>query len=49
MPIDMSKNTWNEEVPSGSGKCMGLFGQSSYRAYNYDCKERDYFVCQYMF
>ncbi|XP_050700931.1 uncharacterized protein LOC126987732 [Eriocheir sinensis] len=49
VPIDMSKNTWNEEVPSGSGKCMGLFGQSSYRAYNYDCKERDYFVCQYMF
>ncbi|MPC09749.1 hypothetical protein E2C01_002369 [Portunus trituberculatus] len=39
----MSKSTWNEEVPSGSGKCMGLFGQSSYRAYNYDCKERDFF------
>lgn len=49
VPIDMSKSTWNEEVPSGSGKCMGLFGQSSYRAYNYDCKERDFFVCQYMF
>ncbi|KAK8388283.1 hypothetical protein O3P69_020344 [Scylla paramamosain] len=49
VPIDMSKSTWNEEVPTGSGKCMGLFGQSSYRAYNYDCKERDFFVCQYMF
>lgn len=49
VPIDMSKDTWNEEVPSGSGKCMGLFGQSSYRAYNYDCKEKDFFVCQYQF
>lgn len=49
VPVDMSKDTWNEEVPSGSGKCMGLFGQSSFRAYNYDCKERDYFVCQYYF
>lgn len=48
-PVDMSKETWNEEVPSGSGRCMGLFGQSSYRAYNYDCKEKDFFVCQYFF
>ncbi|XP_042212839.1 C-type lectin BjL-like, partial [Homarus americanus] len=49
VPVDMSKDTWNEEVPSGSGKCMGLFGQSSFRAYNYDCKEQDFFVCQYYF
>lgn len=49
VPVDMSKDTWNEEVPSGPGKCMGLFGQSSYRAYNYDCKEKDFFVCQYFF
>lgn len=47
--LDMSKDTWNEEVPSGSGRCMGLFGQSSYRAYNYDCNEKDFFVCQYHF
>ncbi|XP_037780247.1 uncharacterized protein LOC119576674, partial [Penaeus monodon] len=49
VPVDMSKDTWNEEVPSGSGRCMGLFGQSSYRAYNYHCKEKDFFVCQYYF
>ncbi|KAK7085316.1 hypothetical protein SK128_022834 [Halocaridina rubra] len=49
IPVDMSKDTWNEEVPNGEGKCMGLFGQSSYRAYNYDCKEKDFFVCQYFF
>ncbi|KAG0715001.1 Snaclec crotocetin-1 [Chionoecetes opilio] len=49
VPIDMSKSTWNEEVPSGYGKCMGLFGHRSYRAYNYDCKEKDFFVCQYSF
>lgn len=49
LPVDMSKDTWNEEVPSGSGRCMGLFGQSSYRAYNYHCKEKDFFVCQYFF
>nr|XP_045609596.1 C-type lectin domain family 2 member D-like [Procambarus clarkii] len=49
VPVDMSKDTWNEEVPSGSGKCMGLFAQSSFRAYNYDCQEKDLFVCQYYF
>ncbi|XP_063587326.1 uncharacterized protein LOC134764658 isoform X1 [Penaeus indicus] len=49
VPVDMSKETWNEEVPSGNGRCMGLFGQSSYRAYNYHCKEKDFFVCQYYF
>ncbi|XP_068241725.1 C-type lectin domain family 12 member B-like [Palaemon carinicauda] len=49
VPVDMSKETWNDEVPSGPGRCMGLFRQRSYRAYNYDCKEPDYFVCQYFF
>ncbi|XP_066963953.1 low affinity immunoglobulin epsilon Fc receptor-like [Macrobrachium rosenbergii] len=49
IPVDMSKETWNDEVPSGPGRCMGLFKQRAYRAYNYDCKELDYFVCQYFF
>ncbi|CAL4071326.1 unnamed protein product, partial [Meganyctiphanes norvegica] len=45
--IDMSKETWNDGVPSGDGICMGLYEGGSYRAYDYNCDEKDFFVCQF--
>ena len=44
--MDMSQSTWNEELPSGVGDCVGLYEGASYRAYDYTCGEEDYFVCQ---
>lgn len=45
----MSQDTWNEKLPEGAGDCMGLYERAGYRAYDYACKEKDYFVCQKFF
>jgi len=45
--VDMSMKTWNDDLPAGLGNCMGLYEYANYRAYDYDCTEQDFFVCQY--
>ena len=42
----MSHATWNDELPSGIGDCVGLYEGAAYRAYDYNCTEKDFFVCQ---
>lgn len=45
--VDMSRDTWNEDLPNGLGNCMGLYEGAAYRAYDYHCREEDLYVCQF--
>jgi len=45
--VDMSRKTWNVDLPNNSGNCMGLYEGAGYRAYDYHCSEYDFYVCQY--
>jgi len=45
--VDMSMKTWNDDLPAGLGNCMGLYEYANYRAYDYNCTEEDFYVCQY--
>jgi len=45
--VQMDTYTWNDNLPSGLGNCMGLYEGSGYRAYDYKCEELDLYVCQF--